>query len=195
MLFTKKVKFNISEKQIREELTAPDGNIVLRINLRYPDIICPKKDPLNINAVSFYKRLAEGFGTYARTELYKSALAEYKRAPEGFNAFSAVMRWEKTLENEKYISLFLDISVFNGGNIPFTERKTQVWDRTLGTKCRCSDFLPKKSFSFFESYVGAENRKAFDRESFVLREDGYEFFFRAKGEYKSVVIPREEIAV
>ena len=96
MLFSKKKKFEITEKQIKEEISSPDGAVILKINLKYPQIDCPKNDKMKIHAKPLYEKIAIGFSEYARTELSKKALDTYNAEPNGFSPFSAVMCWEST---------------------------------------------------------------------------------------------------
>ncbi len=189
MLFSKKTKFSVSEKQIKEDILSDNGMLLVRLNLRYPNITCPKRDPLIHNAVPFYPRLAEGIAYYARSDLKKAAMSAYNSSPDGFMPFSAVMRWEKTFENESYLSLLIDISVCDGIEPPMTERKTQVWERKFGTKCRFSQFFKSKSIDVIKDYVGEENKKRFDRELFTLSENGAVFYLRDNGGYTSVEVP------
>ena len=189
MLFNKKNRFSISEKQIKEEIKSPEGIIALRLNLRYPELKCPARDPLSVNAVPFYKRIAEGFADYARHELAPVAFAASKS--EGFAPYSAVMTYEKCFDDEKYLSFFIDVSVSDGIEPPRIERKTQVWERKFGTKCRFVDFFePKDACTIFE---GVEKRAA-DRELFVMREGGLEFFIRKENRYEPIFASFEKIS-
>lgn len=190
MLFAKKIHFSVSEKQIKEEIKSAEGDTLLRINIRYPELICPKRDPLLRFALPFYKQFAENFAEYARRELIKTAQKAKNASADTFLPFAAVMRWEKTYENERFVSFFIDISVSNVNSPPVTERHTQVWERERGTKCRTSLFFEPETFeSLFNSLVGKERKKQFDRELFVLRENGLEFFLRTQGGYTPILFP------
>ena len=129
VLFTKKNKFEILDSQIKEELKAPDESVILRLNLRYPEIHCQKKDPLYANAKDLYPRLAKSLEEYGKTELYQKALRAYNSDKEDFLPYALVMRWENTFIDKDYLSILLDISVSYGNDSPSIERKTQVWDR------------------------------------------------------------------
>lgn len=193
MLFVKKTRFSLSEKQIKEELTAPDGGVALVINLRYPQINCPKKDPLAKNAMPFYPRLAEGFADYAKTDLLKTAIKAKKEDPENFKPFSAVMSFETTFENEKYLSVAVELSVSDGKSPPMRQKKTQVWERKYGTKCPFTEFFDTKDIPrLIENYIGKENRKRFEREVFTINEKGFEFYISAANEYETFFVPISE---
>lgn len=192
MLFTKKIKFSLIEKQIKEEILSEDGKPLLKLNLKYPEIQCPKKDPLRKNALPFYQRLAEGLLHYAKNDFLKSA----KRAFEGsesFMPFSVVMRWTKTHESEKYLSILIEISFSDGKSEPMYERKTQIWERKFGTKCRFSDFFDTKNIPhLIDTYIGSEHKKRFERDTFTLNEDRFEFFIRDGNGYLQKSIPISE---
>ena len=89
MLLTKRPRFLVSEQQIKEELFAPDGATVLKINLRFPQIQCDKKDPLFKTAVPLYPRVADSVFKYAKTELY-AMMAERLQVTD-----KAVSKWER----------------------------------------------------------------------------------------------------
>lgn len=189
MLFTKKMQFSVSEKQIREELKSPEGVTALKINLRYPEIKCSKRDPLSVNAAPFYKRIAEGFAEYAKNELASIAFAASET--DGFSPYSAVMTYEKCFEDDRYISFYIDISISDGIAVPITERKTQVWERKFGTKCRFRDFFDPTSAK--EIFEGAD-KHAVDRELFVMRDGGLEFFIRKDNGYEPLFAAFEKIS-
>ncbi len=180
MLFTKKSTLSVEEKQIKQEVKNQAGQTVLKINLRYPEIKCGKRDPLSVNAAPFYKRLAEGFLHYAKTEL--AGVAELACKSADFAPYSAVMSYEQCQCDGEYISFYVDIAVSDGVNPPITERKTQVWERKFGTKCRfCDFFRPADANSIFEGF----DKRAIDRELFVKRGEEFEFFVRKESGFAS----------
>lgn len=184
MLIKKKIRFYVDEKKIKEEISSENGAVLLKINLRCPEIVCPKKDPLQKDCAPFYEKMANAFLHYAKNDLLQQAKNACNTAPDGFMPYSAVMLWEKTLENEKYLSLYFDISVSDGINPPYKQRKTQVWNRSNGKKCRISDFLPKEKIK----ELSEKYKKQFNKELFVLRETGAEFFLYTEKGYSSVTV-------
>lgn len=189
MLLNRKTKFSLSEAQIKEEIKAPDGTLLLKINIRYPDIKCSKNDPLAKYAAKFYLNVSSAFSEFAKKELAKSALIAYNADKDKFSPYSAVMRYEVTLENADYLSVMLDIAVFDGRDSQSFDRKTQVWERKYGTKCRYTDFISKKQLV---PHISETEKKRFDRELFVLREGLIEFFVRNGDGYSPVLINTEE---
>ena len=141
MLFTKKNRIYAEDQQTKEEIKNPEGDVLLKINLRFPNIRCPRNHPLEKDAVKFYKKLREGFEGFCKTELLTIAKEARKTNPEGFTPFSALSKWENTFENDKFISLVLDFSVSDGNSKPDTERKTQIWEKETGRLCSFSYFF------------------------------------------------------
>lgn len=183
MLFTKKKQFSLTEKQIKQEMSNPEGKAVLRINLRYPCLQCPKNHKLALTAEPFYNKLAEGFKEYAENELLKLATAAEKQSPEDFLPFSALMRFENTFETEKYLSILLDVSVSNGKEEPKTERTTQVWDKTTGLKLGFEDFLTSRSVNELLNSKDKETKKAFNRRLFTLHNGFCRFYLKNRSGY------------
>ncbi len=190
MLFTKRKRFEITEKQIKEDLLSENKATVLKINLRYPHIECPKGDKLCINAKPLYEKIAKNFAEYAKTELYKKALDLYNADPNGFLPLSAVMVWENTFLSEDYLSVLLDISVSDSKGNKSLQRKTQVWDRKRGTKCSFNDFITSdKLKELKKSQALQEKGGFFHKDLFVLRENTIEFFVMKNGGYYPVTLP------
>ena len=192
MLLTKKKSFCIDDAVIKREVT-DEGICLVKINLRYPEIVCGKKDCLQLFARDFYKNLAESFEKYAANELLKKAKAAYSADPNSFNAFSALMKYEITRLDEKFLSVVTDISVCDGINPPCIERKTQVWERSFGTKCKAHYFMPKKELlKGLSSLLSRDELKKLDLELFVLRDGNMEFFLREEGKYRAVTLPLQK---
>lgn len=170
MLFTKNKKTEILEGIIKEELRDGQGNLILKLNLKYPDIKCRKNDPLAIFASPFYKKLALGLAEHAKGELFKSAGEAFLLAPESFLPYSAVMRYIVVNEDSGFLSVDLDISVSDGQGRIRRERKTQVWEREFGTKCKISYFMPEKELKtrLIEKYPDLDIRHI-DKELFLYK--------------------------
>lgn len=188
MLLTKKKSFCIEEATVKREVL-DNGICLVRINLRYPNLVCGKKDCMQLFAKDFYKNLAESFEKYAADELSKKAKELYNENPEGFSPFSALMKYDITRFDEKYLSVITDLSVCDGVNPPSTERKTQVWERDFGTKCKAHYFMPKKDLhKLLSEALEKDKFKKTDIELFVLRDGALEFFLREDGKYGSVTL-------
>ena len=99
------------------------------------------------------------------------------------------MKYEITRLDEKYLSVITDLSVCDGVNPPSTERKTQVWERDFGTKCKAHYFMPKKDLlKLLSEALEKDKFKKTDTELFVLRDGALEFFLREDGKYGSVTL-------
>ena len=179
MLLTRKTIFSVCEAQIKEDVFSDDKSLLLKINLKYPNIRCNKNDPLNSFAVPFYKKLADGFWHFAKSELPLSAKESYTISRDTFLPFAAVMKYEVTAENAEYLSIMTDISISDGKSIPSTERKTQVWDRKSGLLCRYTDFITA------EKTKELQKKKLSKYDLFVLRNDKIEIFLRDGDGYRS----------
>lgn len=176
MLFTKKKRFSIAEKQIKEEEKDQNGNTLLKINLRYPEITANKKDPLLISAEKFYKSFANELFKYAKEDLKKTALKVYNENSESFVPFSACLKYEITYLTEEFLSVLLTVSVSDGKGEASVSRKAQVWERSFGTKCKPTYFISKNEFKEALNQQGISVSKARkSMENFLLREASYEF--------------------
>ncbi len=176
MLLARKNKFALGEIKIKEELCAEDGAVLLRINLKCPDIECKKGDSLFVFARDFYKKLISAFDEYAKTELFKAALAAYTRAPQEFMPYSALMTYNVTYFDERFLSVVTDITVYEGTNDARTDRKTQVWEREYGTKCRISYFLSNSELDEIKKSLTRKQKRNADFDLFALTEKGIEIY-------------------
>ena len=188
LILTKKKELRIEEATVKKDVF--EGDIcLLRINLRYPDIVCGKKDPLLTFACGLYKNIASAFLQYAESEIFKRAREAYIADSGAFAPFAAIMKYEITRCDGEFLSVILDMSVGDGRNNLTVERKTQVWERAFGTKCKSDYFMPKKEIeSALAKSLERDEIKRLDYELFALRDKGLEFFLRENGGYRSICI-------
>ena len=180
----------VTEKQLKEDVADENGEILVKINLRYPEIKCSKKDVLFRNCARLYPKMAEGFCAYAKKELKNAAMKSKKELSDDFSPFSAIMKWENVFESERFLCFITDISVWDGKGIPETDRKIQVWEREFGTVCRFSYFFENEVKKLIaEEFLTDDIRKAFDKELFSLTKDGFEFHIRCKTGYRTFLLP------
>lgn len=170
MLFIKKTRFSVGEEVIRESLFAPDGSESVRLNLRYPLITGDRREVMLRNAAPYYRRVAARLKAFAKNELQQRSPAD-KNMP-----CSVVMVWEKTFENDSFVSFYFDVTVFDGVSVRSAERQTQVWERKFGLKCPFSYFFEHGAKNTVCELISPDNKKLFERERFVLRDSGFEFF-------------------
>ncbi len=194
MLFNKKNRFQITERQIKEDIKNSDGVIMLKLNLRYPEIKCAKNDPLSKYAEKFYSQTAKAFSEYAKGDFLSSANTVYSARKEEFVPFSVVMRWECTFDNSEYLSIVTDFSVSDGINPPFNEKQTQVWSRKSGTKCTFHQLFDKNKLkNLTEPLLDKSEKKYFDKELFALRDNNVEFYILQKDRYRTLSFPKENL--
>lgn len=194
MLITKKNKFSVGEACIKEELCSPAGIPLLRLNLKCPDIQCPERDKLAVFARGFYKKLLNSFAEYARGELLKEAEKAYNAAPEGFVPYAALISYNVTYLDKRFLSVVTDISVSDGNGALSCERKTQVWEREYGTKCKYLYFISKKQLdSVLSESFPDEPKKQIDRDLFALNDNGMVFYLKNECGYGEFEIPYKKI--
>ncbi len=175
MLFKKKTRFEITDGLIKEEIK-DESTVLVKLNIRYPEIRCKERDPLSHNAVGFYKRVAENLAYYGKSELLTVARTEKEQSADSFMPYSVCMRYDVTYLSDEYLSVLLHISVSDGNCTPQTEKKAQVWERKFGTKCKPTYFMSKKELEKRLLDQGLEDMKARSLpDNFILRERGYEF--------------------
>lgn len=183
MLFTKKKVFSLTEKQIKRDILSPEGEVVLKINLRYPQLNCPKGDPLLQNAAPFYERFAESLLFYAERDLKEEALKN-----RGAEPYSIYLRWESPYCDEKYLSVFLEVGISLGdGNIK-CQRKSQVWERKFGTKCPLKEFFTKERQNELKSEMKEKYGESFDIQLFLKTAEGYCFYIPSERGFQSVSV-------
>ncbi len=194
MLFNKK-QFMITEKQIKEDIKNRDGEILIKLNLRYPEIKCPKNHPMSKFACKFYSELPKTFVQYAKGELLSAAQTVYAGKREDFTPFSVLMKWENTFENTNYLSIVVDFLVCDGINPPFLERKTQIWNKVSGLKCRFDDLIRRDKFKeAISKILDKDQIRRLNKDLFVLRENSIDFYMIEKNGYKTISFSKNELS-
>ena len=192
MFFSKKERLSIEETCVKKDLAASDNKVLVKINLRAPDIRCAsKKDPLLRRAKPFYDSLVSTLLACAENEIFKAATAKFAADPDARPA-AAVMNWRITYLSDKYASFITDISVSDGANAEF-RRRTQIWDRESGQRVTFS-FLPEKARLAAKRALYPEG-KAKDPETFALCEEGIEFFAPDGGRDPGTVLTFETLGL
>ncbi len=192
MLFSKKKVYAIGEKVYKEHLKDKEQEVLVIINLRLPQIQCPKKDPLLKKAVPFYEKLGEGFFEFAKTQLFETATLSKKSQNQDFKPFGAISYYEITEDNSDYLSVLIDFSVSDGMSPPISQRKTQVWNKKTGSLCKITDFINKKQV---ENTIGKENIRKWQKDLFLLCDGKIKTFIRDKDNLTEILLTAEtEIA-
>lgn len=190
MLFTQKSRECAESKHIKEDVRDKDGRIILKINVKYPEIKLKKKDTLMRNAAPFYVRTAENFLFFLRNDFAKLALKASES--ENFVPFGACMNWKKYFEDDRFVSFALKISLFDGKNPVNNEILCQTWERKFGLKCPFSYFFGKDAKKEIIKKYFPESKEKISFDRFVLCENGFVFFISKGNGYIEKFIPHCE---
>lgn len=106
------------------ETVKEDNKDVLMINIAYPQLIddCKLKKKFN----HLYAMQAMQFRSYILNKL--APIAKEKCGVENFNKFGASLTFTQTYNDNKFISMFSDVIIYNG-KITAKKRITYVWDK------------------------------------------------------------------
>ncbi|HAN21508.1 MAG: hypothetical protein A2Y15_00725 [Clostridiales bacterium GWF2_36_10] len=139
MFFTKNETSVIKEEIIKKTLIDKDGKVLLHINIAYPVFILKDKDKLKSNAKPFYEKIAKNFLQFVESELLARAKKLLER--EDFRPLGGVMRYTNSYENKHTLSIYTDISIYDGVNEQNQLRTAQVWNKEKGYIYSFSDIF------------------------------------------------------
>lgn len=174
MIFALKSRESVTEKQVKEEIKDKNGRVILKINLKFPEIKVKKKDPLMYNAAPFYQRTAENFLFFLKNDFLKLAFDASEK--EDFAPYGACMNWKKFYEDERFLSIVLKISLFDGKATVGNEILCQTWEKKFGLKCPFSYFFKKGAKKEIEKTLFKEKNEKISSDLFTLAENGFVFF-------------------
>ncbi|MBO4277511.1 MAG: hypothetical protein J5925_03835 [Clostridia bacterium] len=194
MLFAKKERFTVGEVCVKKELRGENGETLVKLNLRAPEIKSgDRREPLLRHAAPYYAQLLPALERFAETDLLAAAKTALPRSPETFLPFGVCMSWEQTYISQYNVSFYTEVSVTDGTNAEKT-RRTQIWDRKTGQRRVFYDFfLPGADLYISRLISGSESMRRTDRELFVLRPGGAEFFRRENGGYSAFAVPFKQM--
>ncbi|PKM63436.1 MAG: hypothetical protein CVU97_00415 [Firmicutes bacterium HGW-Firmicutes-21] len=130
MFFTKNETTALQDEVIKKTLTDKDGKTLLYINITYPSFTLKDKNKLKQNAQPFYERSAKKFLHFAEGDLLDRAKKLSER--DAFRPLGAVMKYTNAFEDKHMLSLYTEISVFDGVNAQNQLRSAQVWSKDKG---------------------------------------------------------------
>lgn len=130
MFFTKNDISATRAEEIKKTINDKEGKVMLHINITYPFFTLKEKDRLKINAQPFYERTAKNFLRFAENELLERAKALSEK--ENFRPLGAVMRYTNAYENKRLLSIYTDVSVFDGVSEQNQLRSSQLWSKEKG---------------------------------------------------------------
>lgn len=154
MLFNKGETSAIKEEVIKKTLSGQDGKALVYINITYPKFELKDKDKLKQNAQPYYEKNANSFLHFAENELLERA--KKLIASDNFHPLGAVMRYTNSFENKLLLSIFCDVSIFDGIDDHNSARSAQLWNKEKGYIYSFSDVFSSEARSFFEDRFCSE---------------------------------------
>lgn len=112
----------LQKEILRETVSADDGTVAVIINLSYP--AAKGKDVKTFCA--FYRRTAEAFREFARTQLKARAA----KNPPGTPPCGAVLKFE-TAEEKDFVTVTLSGSVFDGFSAHPIPPDVRKWEKGM----------------------------------------------------------------
>lgn len=192
MFFLKNDTTVIQEEAIRKDLCDKNGKVLVHVNITYPTIHLKEKSKLRQNAQPFYERSAKNFLHFAENDLLERAkrLAD----KEGFRPCGAVMKFTCSYENKNILSIYTDISVFDGFSEQNHLRASQVWNKDKGFMYAFNDIFASGAKEFLLEHFATEGntgvlpaeeykkalRKFFVENNFYITEQAVAFFYPAE---------------
>lgn len=192
MFFLKNDTTVIQEETIKKDLCDENGRVLVHVNIAYPSINLKEKSRLKQNAQPFYERSAKNFLHFAENDLFERAkkLAD----KEGFRPCGAVMKFTCSYESKNILSIYTDISVFDGISEQNHLRASQVWNKDKGYMYGFNDiFAPSAKEFLLERFASEGNtgvlpteeykkalRKFFVENNFYITEKAVAFFYPAE---------------
>lgn len=129
MFFTKN-ETALREEVIKKAIKDKEGKVLLHINISYPAILLKDRNRFKQNAQPFYERSAKKFLHFAENELLERA--KKLAVGETFRPLGAVMKYTCAYESKSVVSIYTDISIFDGINEQNQLRSAQVWNKNKG---------------------------------------------------------------
>jgi hypothetical protein len=192
MFFTRNDTTVIQEEVIKKDICDENGRVLVHININYPSINLKDKSRLKQNAQPFYERSAKNFLRFAESDL--SARAKKLADKEGFRPCGAVMKFACPFENRNILSIYTDVSVFDGINEQNHLRAAQVWNKDKGYIYAFNDiFASGAKEMLFEHFASEGNtgvlpaeeykkalRRFFVENNFYFTDKAAAFFYPAE---------------
>lgn len=124
--------FNITNNILKNEFFY-DGNLILKYEINYPQILCNNCITYNFNTYNL--NIALNLKKYVEDTLLQDAknLYEYNKA-NGFPimVYEVIYNYSITYNNNDIISLYSDQYIFSVGAHGLTTRKSQTWNMQNG---------------------------------------------------------------
>ena len=122
-----------------------DGFDVVLIDISYPELSCSGRLAQRFNR--YYRHEAHKLLRFGTRRLYPMAVAALRESVENnypFNPYELNAVYTVTLNDEKYISLYLDIYTYTGGAHGSTLRRSETWGKACGWLMQLQQFFGKQ---------------------------------------------------
>ena len=198
-----------NEKAIKNEYTDESGRVCVRSNILIPEF---GKEYAEITG--FYSDIASSFEKYLSRSLVKkiSKFAE----KDDFAPYGGVMKCKNTFENDKYISVIIDVHIFDGRKRSGKMRLSHVWsksekrvtcfrdfytrpdrDRLVGLFTAEAEKRESEGIGEYKRNIVSLIRSKTDFSRFYLVPDGISFYFApyelTESGYPEVFIDKREM--
>lgn len=150
---------NIIKKSYNGELKY-DGEVILKYNIEYPEIIRSRYRVGEVYFNSYNKKIADDTLKYVNTELYKEAKDTYKYNKENgypIMVYELDMKYNITYNRNGIVSMYIDKYIFSGGAHGNTIRTSQTWN-----------LLYARRLSLEEVYFSRNNIKYKNKCNYVI---------------------------
>lgn len=154
LFFTRNDTSVVKEEEIKKTIDDKNGKVLLHINITYPSFLLKEKDRLKINAQPFYEKSAKNFQRFAESELLERAKALAEK--EKFRPLGAVMRYTNSYESKNLLSIYTDVSVYDGVSEQNQLRSSQLWNKDKGYIYSFSDVFTPETRDYLLSRFSSE---------------------------------------
>lgn len=187
-------QFEFEEKCKKESVCIDKDNCV-QINIKYPQAR-GKNEVFTKRFNKFYEEIATAFYSFSKGKLAKMAHREGQKEDSNKVPYGAVMTFSVSFQSEKYISVIIDISLFDTKNTK-CKRFCNIWSTESAAVLQAKSFLKcdRASISCYKSQIEEiimknaasfellpdcvkNSSRLFSLENFCLTPNGPAFFYQ-----------------
>lgn len=163
-----------------------DGIDAVYINIRY---VSPRgKGRLDSRIRAFYGDIAAQFERFAETELAAHARKHIRDV--GFSPAAAVMKQEVRLDGKKYLSVFAEVSVFDGLSGARRRFDAHIWDKKHSCIIPRRALLSDKADEILAERFSVD-RRIVSSSALCFTDKGIELTFSQDNEKRVLALPFE----
>lgn len=176
----------IGDKVIKNDHKDDSGRVCVRSNILIPEFGGEYAD---ING--FYADIAENFEKYLSCSLMKkiSKFAD----KDDFVPYGGVMKYKNTFENDKYISVIIDVHIFDGKKRSGKMRLSHVWSKSENRVMCFRDFYTRPDRGRIVDLIKAEAEKR-EREGISEYKRNIASLIRSKTDFSRFYLVPDGIA-